>query len=907
MSIRRSRKWLAYLLAVALLFFAASAVLSRVIQSRGAQRMLTARLAQAFGRPVEAGYFDIQWLPSPAIVAHQVTIGEDPRFGQEYFLRADSVAASPRWRSLFAGRVELGTIELSQPSLNLVRNADGRWNVESWLPPPKTSATAVASNGPRSSRVGDRLSRIEIDGGRINFGRGIDRRPFALVEVEGSIEQEIPGRWRISLEARPLRATVHLEDAGTLRVTGLIAGTSARLQPAELALTWSDASLADALRLALGNDPGVRGGLELHVDAHTEPATGDATSTPVRWELAASARVDGLHRWDMPARSDNPAINVLAKGGWQSGAPRFDLRDLRIEGPNSNVTGMGTVDWTQGFNPDLHLTSPGIALDDLFSWYRTFQPGADDGLTAEGFLNGNAESHGWPPKLMQGRLDSAGAMFKLNGDRLVASNAIHVRMGASGIELLPVTLTFGRGAMDEALDDSPTPVVGSGEMLTLEARLNSPPAIVKKKESTARWTFQLGLSGEFAHFERLLAAAKKFGRPLSAGWTAEGGMSGELHWQGSLGDRFPRPAGELASRGLLLRLPLLNQPMEIEDAKIELKPDERRVTIAKASVLGARWQGTIARREVVSPSSAPPEWEFDLVADRLDIIELDKWLGPRARPGWLARLFSAQSASQSRSSSSMGMLAQLRAHGTLHADSFALAALEFQNVQAQVELQGRTVNVTQFDAKLNGGSIGGNLRARLEADPSYMLHATVTNVSAADLAVASAALRGRLSGQISGEVLLALHGIGREDLMDSLKGEGRISAARAGIHGFDLSAQPSETSQLNDARIDTDKQFSALNAEFSIAARKIMLDKISVLDGKELFEGSGTVDFARALRIDLWPRPQAGGGRQLGRRLTGTGSTDRLFRVTGSLEAPHVSFEPARDSASQPARAPSRH
>ena len=177
------------------------------------------------------------WLPTPGIVAHEVTIEEDPRFGQEYFLRAQSVTASPRWSSLLAGRLELGTLELSQPSLNF-RHSDGRWNVENWLPTPdqNNSPNSIPTRAPREAA---KLTRIVIDGGRINFSRGIDRRPFALVDVAGSVEQESTGRWQISLEARPIRATVQLQDTGLLRLTGKSSGTTARLQPAMLTLTSS--------------------------------------------------------------------------------------------------------------------------------------------------------------------------------------------------------------------------------------------------------------------------------------------------------------------------------------------------------------------------------------------------------------------------------------------------------------------------------------------------------------------------------------------------------------------------------------------------------------------------------------------------------------------------------------------
>ena len=141
--------------------------------------------------------------------------------------------------------------------------AAGTW--KAGCRPPANPKSASGSTAAPSPRAAAQLSRIEIDSGRINFSRGIDRRPFALEDLNGSIEQESAGQWRIALAAHPLRATVHLQNSGTLSVSGIIAGTSARLHPANIALTWSDASLADALRLALGNDPGIRGdfGLQL--------------------------------------------------------------------------------------------------------------------------------------------------------------------------------------------------------------------------------------------------------------------------------------------------------------------------------------------------------------------------------------------------------------------------------------------------------------------------------------------------------------------------------------------------------------------------------------------------------------------------------------------------------------------
>jgi uncharacterized protein involved in outer membrane biogenesis len=926
MSKRRSRKWFIILLAIVLFCLALGFVVSRVVASNRAKQYLTARLEQAFGRSVDVSSFGVRWIPTPGIVANRITISEDPRFGHEYFLRAESIVASPRWLSLLSGKLDVGTLELSSPSLNLVSNDDGRWNVESWLPSPANAKSAPTTSAARSPRAAQ-LSRIEIDGGRINFSRGPNRRPFALEELTGSIEQESAGRWRIALAAHPSRATVHLQDSGTLTVAGVIAGTSARLHPANIELTWSDASLADALRLAIGNDPGVRGAFALQVKAHTEPEAAPQSSStapaPARWNISLGAQVSGLHRWDMAARSDNPSANIVAEGEWDAGFPQITLRTLSLAAPHSKIEATGAVGWSAGINPDVHVTSSGISFEDIFAWYRSFQPGVADGLTAEGFLTADVQFAGSPLHVRTGKVLSGGARISRGGVTLMNSGLIDTRFDSASAEILPLIWTFTASAKPQ-----PDSVANSGAIpasagtITFRAKLFSPLVKIEKLTQTMAgklpsknvvppaWNYDLALRGDFTRFEDFLNDARLIGRPLNTGWQVEGGLTANLEWQGGLHERFAKPTGEVSPRAMTLKLPLLNQSVEIENVKIELKLGEPRVTIVKAAALGAHWQGTIWRNDSPSPpikvsagavgiisSSSAPEWEFDLAADHLDAAELDRWIGPRARPNWLARIFSSEGSANS-SIPGPGPLSQLRAHGILRAETFALAPLEVRSLRAQTEMLGRNVNFSEFDAKLNGGTISGGLTASLEADPAYHLHASMKDVDVAELAFANTDLRDRLAGLISGEVKLSFHGIGREQLLGTLKGEGHLSATQFAIRGVDLSA-PS----LNEAKHSASNElFSLVSAEISVDARKIHFQKIALASGNGVFDGKGTSDFSRIIQIDFWRPPQT---KTLAR--TDVHSENKFIRVSGPLEAPRVSFQLFPAGATLPEPAVIRH
>ena len=76
---------------------AASAGLSRALRTNAARRYLIAHLVASFGRPVEVARFDFSLLDGARLEAHSVTVAEDPHFGNEYFLRAETLTAGLRW------------------------------------------------------------------------------------------------------------------------------------------------------------------------------------------------------------------------------------------------------------------------------------------------------------------------------------------------------------------------------------------------------------------------------------------------------------------------------------------------------------------------------------------------------------------------------------------------------------------------------------------------------------------------------------------------------------------------------------------------------------------------------------------------------------------------------------------
>jgi len=86
--------------ALLLALIAAQAGVSLLVRTAAARAFLTRQLEKSFGRTVEVRGYSAALFPRPQLDAEGITVGEDPAFGHEYFLRADRLSAGLRWMGL---------------------------------------------------------------------------------------------------------------------------------------------------------------------------------------------------------------------------------------------------------------------------------------------------------------------------------------------------------------------------------------------------------------------------------------------------------------------------------------------------------------------------------------------------------------------------------------------------------------------------------------------------------------------------------------------------------------------------------------------------------------------------------------------------------------------------------------
>ncbi len=866
---------------VVVLLVAAQVGVSLLARTQRMHGYLIARLERAFGRPVEVRRFSVQILPIPEVDAEGVTIGENPAFGNEYFLRAENMAASLRWMGLLRGHFEFGTMSLTRPSLILVRNAQGRWNLEEWLPPVKAKpGNAGTFYGPQQpAESTHHLQRIEFDEGRVNFKEGEEKRPFAFTGVSGSVEQVSPGRWQLRLEAQPWRSGVTLQSTGILQVRGDVAGTSARLQPARIQLHWGQASIADLFRLATGNDPGVRGefGVDGNASVGTEN-TGDAAAGQWRFEL--QARTTQIHRWDLTERNDNPRVNVSLKGKWNLVAETGRADEMSIELPGSSLHGSAELQIAAPLEWSARIDRAGVQASDLLAWYRAFQPDVAEEVTAEEFFSGKGTVHGWPLQWEGTRIASDGGSLRLPGfQHPVRIGEVRGEMRSEKFSVEPVRVALGPPAREAA----PASKSAAKGRTTAEAANSVELGLV---HDFAAGHGDLRIEGRLDRVQDFFKAAAAMGHTVNHGWELSGGVATamDLNWED--GFRARQWNGTVDLKKAELQAAGLNQPLKLEDVSLEWKDGQRGATIARAEGFGATWSGGIKEAAALNALGGS-DWGFRLHADHLDATELDRWFGPRARPNWLQRLLPTLLGNNNAGAKPSELLRRISAEGELSADSVTIERVKLGKAKAKLVFHDLHLEVSETEAQWAGGTVRGGMTAVFSASPKYEIAAGFDGVNLAQVPWATHWTE-RWAGTAKGTLHLTTKGVGREELLQELEGSGEIKARSVEFRGWDVAG----SLEAGAPRLGVSRWMSG-EGEIAVKDRAVNFEGIRLEGAKEKMEFAGTLSFGQEAKITI-------AEADLRERKDKGSAAARSFELSGPVDAPRVRIEPAAVAQAKP-------
>lgn len=389
---------------------------------------IVSSISLALGRPVDVSAVQLRLLPRPGFDLENFVVHEDPAFGAEPMLRSQEVTAVLRVSSLLRGRLEIARLSLTEPSLNLVQDSTGHWNLENLLE--RAAKTPVAPTSKSKTEIRPGFPYIEADHGRINFKFGQEKKPYALTEADFSIWQDSENAWGMRLKAQPVRTDFNLSDTGTIRVDGSWQrAQTLRETPVQFSMAWDRAQLGQVTKLTYGQDQGWRGSLAVAVTL---------TGTPADLLIATNIAVDDFRRYDLPG---GDALRLAAQCSAHYSSASRTFPDLACRAPVGGgfVNLDGEIGGSAGSRTySLAVIARQIPMQSLVALARHTKKDIPEDLAAAGTLEASL-------KFQRAGTAPAKAIWKGGGE----THGFRLGFGPSKAELnldkIPFALSSGAG------------------------------------------------------------------------------------------------------------------------------------------------------------------------------------------------------------------------------------------------------------------------------------------------------------------------------------------------------------------------------------------------------------------------------------------------------------------------------
>lgn len=792
----------------------------------GANRLRTrivASISLALGRPVEVASVNLRFLP-PGFDLENFIVRDDPAFSAEPVIRAQEVTARLRVSSLLRGRLEIARLSLTEPSLNLVRNAAGQWNLEGLLR--RAAETTVAPTSKTKSETRPGFPYIESSDARINLKFEHEKLPYALTEADFALWQDSENSWGVRMEAKPVRTDFNLTDTGIVNLAGSWQ-RSATLHdtPLKFTMQWNHAQLGQLTKLFYGDDKGWRGAILF---------SSTISGTPASLDIATQTSVQDFRRYDIVG--GGPLLLTAHCAGHYSTTNR-QVSNLDCRGPVGNgelALEGGITGLLQPSAYNLSFSAHDVPVQGLVSLIRHANGNVPRDLIATGKMNGSVNvSHvaGQTRRAVwEGEGDTSGLRLASKSTKAdLTLDRIHFVLAAAA--------TKNRAAVGPAVEIGPINVpLGRPNPVTVHAKLS-------------RTGYNVQIQGD-AQIRRLLQTAETIGLAVPR-FSADGPAKLDLQVAG-IWSGFPAPdvSGRAVLHGVSADLKDLNEPLEIESATLAIAPDGTKVSNLTASLAGSTWRGSL---EI--PQPCPREVKcsvrFNLAADKIDTMQLRQAAVAGSNTGmWYRFLPTAKKPAAS-------YLSTLRASGRLTANRLLIHQLAATHVSTDVTLEEGKLHLSNLRADLLGGTHQGEWTANFTTQPpSYTGTGTVYE---GDLdTLADTMNDGWITGTASAAYDVSAKGDTLAQLLVSATGNLDVSAHDGGLPHILLTAG---TVPLSIERF---------SGRFVIRAGKLELADGKLLSSGGAYAVTGSASLTNSLDLNL------------------IRNSGRGFNISGSLAEPHV-------------------
>ncbi|HET9837353.1 MAG TPA: AsmA family protein, partial [Candidatus Angelobacter sp.] len=641
------------ILVIVALLVAAALIVPHLIDVNRYHDKIQAELQKRLGRQVTLGKMHLSLFP-PSFQVENATIGDDPRFNsQRPFAAAEKLAISVKFWPLLHKDVEVKSLELDRPHIELIRDAQGAWNFASLgqTAAAPAEATPHPAAGPRSApqpapatttgpqpkeTAGEfSLANLFINDGQVAItdlqkhqSRAVydhidldlnDFAPDQQFSVKLTAHLPGEGKQTLMLEGKggPIKEADMLNTpfAGTLKLDQVSTGAAQKFLNSQ-ALNGIDAVISG--------------------DAKVKNASGKlASNGSIRLE---NARIHNVNV-GYPITLDYDVADDLTSDVIQihKGNLKLGATPLTIAGTINSKPDPSQI--------DLKLTAANASIAEMARLASAFGVAFNQGTDVKGTVNADIQARGAMNKpAMNGQLTARN--LDISGKEV--PQPVHVNEIA--LTLTPATITSNDFA---ATTGSTTVNVNfslanySGNNSTLNAALRAPNA-------------RLG---------EIINIARAAGVSAVEGMSGDGNLSLDVHAQGPTKNMSAlnfSGSGKISNASV--KLPSLTKPLQVRNSDIRFSQN----SIVLQNVSAGIGQ-TNATGELTLRNFDAPQVQFTLNADKVNVAELQQIFNAipaqpvksAAEPGFWNIVPKAEAQSRANSIAEPSLLTRMTGGGTV--------------------------------------------------------------------------------------------------------------------------------------------------------------------------------------------------------------------------------------------------
>jgi AsmA protein len=721
----RKKLWITIAIVVVLLV-AGALIVPRLIDVNQYHSQIQAQLEKRLGRQVTLGNMDLSLFPPSFEVANS-TIAEDPRFASgRPFATAEKLAISVQFWPLLHKQLEVKSLELVHPHIELVRNFQGVWNFASLgketKPSPANTPTVTTGSEGKQPAGQLTLANLFINDGQVAITDLQKHQSRAVYDhIDLNVTDFAPDK------AFNLKLTAHLPGPGKQAVW--LAGKGGPIKDADLLNTPFDGNLrleqvSTAAAQKFLNSQALQG-----IDA---VITGDAKVKNSGGKLASNGSI----------RMENARIHNVNVG--YPIALDYDVADdlttdvLRIQKGNIKLGSTPvTIGGTINTHPDpaqldLRLTASNASIAEAARLASAFGVAFGKDMDVKGQVTADIQARGAASKpTLNGQLSARNV--DISGKDL--PQPVHVNEVA--LTLTPDTIRSN----DFAATTGSTSVNANFMLSHYTAPSSSINATLRAPN---------------ARLGEIINIAKAVGISAVEGVSGEGTISLDVRAQGPTKNMSALNfdgSGKITNA--TLNLPSLSKPVQLKNSDLRFNQNSASLQNLALSLGQTNVGGSLTLKDF-----AAPQVQFNLNADKVNIAELKQILGaapaqPQKRAGdfWqlVPRAYAqAPQAQATAAGSEPGFITRMSGGGILTAGVIQYDDLVLNNTRANVSLDHGVIRMNPVTADLYGGKESGSITIDLRSSqPIYQVNMKTDKVDANKLISSVSSLKQMLYGALA--------------------------------------------------------------------------------------------------------------------------------------------------------------